>query len=202
MTARTWPLGVIAAGVLLTGCAGTQAATPSSDRPASVASSSASSMSIAAGQTMAGMSMPSTASKPTATALMVCSNDIKGKVKQVLKLPGQPQTTSAFANEIYTCTYHLPLGPLILSVQHSPTKAAADAYFNHLKATLGQTDTLLGLGEKAYGTLNGVAVVLKDNETLAVDARGLPTVFGTNQQKRTDLANEIASDVLGCWTGD
>jgi hypothetical protein len=27
-------------------------------------------------------------------------------------------------------------------------------------------------------------------------------VFGVDRQKRTDLANEIASDVLGCWTGD
>jgi hypothetical protein len=27
-------------------------------------------------------------------------------------------------------------------------------------------------------------------------------VFGPQQQRRTDLAYEIASDVLGCWTGD
>ena len=45
-------------------------------------------------------------------------------------------------------------------------------------------------------------VVVKDNETLTVDATGLPAVFGSQQQKRTDLAYEIASDVLGCWTGD
>ena len=38
--------------------------------------------------------------------------------------------------------------------------------------------------------------------TLRVDATGLPAVFGTQKQKRTDLAYEIASDVLGCWTGD
>jgi hypothetical protein len=27
-------------------------------------------------------------------------------------------------------------------------------------------------------------------------------VFGPQRQRRTDLAFEIASDVLGCWTGD
>ncbi len=41
---------------------------------------------------------------------------------------------------------------------------------------------------------------MKDNETLVVDARRLPAVFGAEQQKRTDLATEIASDVLDCWT--
>ncbi len=63
---------------------------------------------------------------------MVCSDDIKAKVKQVLKLPGQPVTTSAFANQIYTCTYHLPVGLLVLSVQHSAAKVAANAYYDHV----------------------------------------------------------------------
>ncbi|MDQ2836905.1 MAG: hypothetical protein M3Y89_05730 [Actinomycetota bacterium] len=186
-----------AVGVLLAGCASTQASTPRSAGPAPA-------MSMAPGQSMAGMSMPSAsaAAKPTATALMICSDDIKDKVKEVLKLSGQPQASSTFANQIYTCTYHLSIGPLVLAVQHSPSKTAAMSYFNHLKATFGQTESLLGLGEKAYGAPSGVAVVLKDDETLVVDARGVPAVFGHDQQKRTDLANEIASDVLGCWTGD
>ncbi|MGZ4558702.1 MAG: hypothetical protein ACXVXF_08540 [Mycobacteriaceae bacterium] len=59
-----------------------------------------------------------------------------------------------------------------------------------------------GLGEQAYGTPRGTVVVLKDSQTLVVDATAMPSVFGSDQQKRTDLAYEIASDVLGCWTGD
>ena len=43
-------------------------------------------------------------------------------------------------------------------------------------------------------------MVIKDNQTLKVDTTGLPPVFGPEGQKRTDLAYEIASDVLGCWT--
>jgi hypothetical protein len=30
----------------------------------------------------------------------------------------------------------------------------------------------------------------------------LPQEFGANGQRRTDLAYEVASDVMGCWTGD
>ncbi|UQX86931.1 hypothetical protein M6D93_11505 [Jatrophihabitans telluris] len=203
MTALIRAISVGAAALLLAGCASTNAATPTSSARAAAANSTAS-MPMTPGQSMAGMSMTSSApaNRPTATALMVCSDDIKGKVKQVLALSSAPRTTSAFANEIYSCTYDLSVGPLLLSVQHSESKAAADTYYNRVKASLGKTETLLGLGDKAFGSSAGVAVVMKDNETLVVDARSLPAVFGANQQKRTDLANEVASDVLGCWTGN
>ena len=215
MPAPTMPLVLAATGLLLAGCASTHALTPNRGEASASATSSMQGMSMAPGQSMSGMtkvpaqSVPGTAvppavavGTPTATALMICSNDIKAKVKQVLTLPGQPRTTSSFANQIYTCTYDLPVGPLLLSVQHSPTKTAANAYYSSIRTTMGPTDVLIGLGDKAYGAPTGIAVVLKDTETLVVDARGLPPVFGADQQKRTDLANEIASDVLGCWTGD
>ena len=210
MNALRWPLGLAAAGLLLTGCGGgSHAGTSSAHTPMSA-------MPMAAGQTMAGMSMApgetmanptSTASTgvqsmPTSTALMICSADIKGKVKEVVKLSTEPRTSSSFAHQIYTCSYQLPVGPLVLSVQHSDTKAAATTYYNEVRAELGRTEPLDGLGDKAYGAATGVTVVMKDNETLVVDARGVPAVFGADRQKRTDFANEIASDVLGCWTGD
>ncbi len=148
------------------------------------------------------MASTSTAAQPTATALMVCSTDIRTKVQQVLRLSALPATTSSFAGGVYTCTYHLSVGEMVLSVQHSDNLAAANAYYEGLKPALGSTTPLLGLGSKAYGSDRGVAVVMKDNETLVVDTRALPAVFGGDQQHRTDLANEVASDVLGCWTGD
>ncbi|MEO6700557.1 MAG: hypothetical protein ABI140_03355 [Jatrophihabitantaceae bacterium] len=197
MTRRAWLPVLIIAGLGLTGCA---SGTSSASKPA---------LSTAgAGESMAGMSMApagsaaNSASKPTATALMICGDDIKGKVTQVLKLGASPATRSSFANELYTCTYLLPMGPLVLSVQHSESKAAAGHYFDTLRTKLAPAETLDGLGEHAYGTSTGIAVVVKDNETLKVDATGLPSVFGADRQKRTDLAYEIASDVLGCWTGD
>ena len=205
MRAPLWTLTISAAGILLAGCAASQAATPTTSMPG---------MSMAPGRTMPGMTAAATgapsassntstaaaATGPSAAAQMVCSTDIKDKVKQVLSLPTTPAAHGTFVDHRFTCTYDLPMGALKLSVQDSPSKVAAATYFTRLRPTLGTTDTVIGLGERAYGTPSGTIVVLKDSQTLSVDATGLPTVFGAQNQKRTDLAYEIASDVLGCWT--
>ncbi|MDT0260574.1 hypothetical protein [Jatrophihabitans lederbergiae] len=197
MTFSTRRLSLLAVPLLLVGCS---SASKSADSAARAGSTAASSMSagqpMPAGQTMAA------AAVPTATAKMVCGEDIMGKVVQVLKLTKKPATTTTWANQLYTCTYALPMGPMVLSVKQSKTSAAAKAYFTSLRSTLGPTESLVGLGEGAYRTTTGIAVVVKDNMTLKVDTTRLPAVFGPEDQKRTDLSNQIASDVLGCWTGD
>jgi len=139
---------------------------------------------------------------PPETATMVCGEDISSKVVQVLQLSAPPKTTSTWARSVYTCTYALPMGPMVLRVQVAPSHAAAVAAFDADGTRLAPTETLDGLGERAVGSATGVAVVLKDDEVLTVDTTALPVQFGANGQRRTDLANEIASDVLGCWTGD
>jgi hypothetical protein len=133
---------------------------------------------------------------------MVCGDEIKGKVKEVLQLPTEPKTSSTYANAVFTCTYDLPIGKMLLSVQHSPTNADAMTYLTKRRTAVAASEPLLGLSDHAYGTRTGIVLVLKDNETLDVDTTGLPLVFGSQEQKRVDLAYEIASDVLGCWTGD
>ncbi len=138
---------------------------------------------------------------PSATAKMVCGPEILGSVMQSLNLTKAPHTTSSWHNDLFSCTYELPMGTLVLSVQQSKSDAAAGSYFATLRPTLGRTETLIGLGKSAYGTSEGTVVVVKDDKTLRVDATRLPAVFGSNQQKRADYAYEIASDVLGCWTG-
>jgi hypothetical protein len=174
--------------LLLTGCAG------STQRPAANQAST--------GTSQTGMAMADTSDPPSDTAKMVCSDDIRAQVSTVLKLSTPPKTESSWADRLYTCTYRLPMGPMVLSVKQSTGTAAAASYFSTLRPTLGSTEPLQGLGERSYGTGDGVVVVIKDNMTLKVDTTGLPTVFGADQQRRSDLAYEIASDVLGCWTGD
>jgi hypothetical protein len=183
----------LAAVLLLTGCASTQTQRPSSAGAQAGRSSGGSST---------GMPMAATSDTPSATAKMVCGDDIRGKVAQVLKLSAPPKTETSWADQLYTCTYRLPMGPMVLSVKQSAGKAAAAGYFTNLRPTLGSTETLQGLGERSYGTGDGVVVVIKDAQTLTVDTTGLPKVFGPDGQRRADLAFEIASDVLGCWTGD
>lgn len=151
-----------------------------------------------------GMSMSSeaTTAAPPKTATMVCGNEIRSKVKQVLGMPAQPATASTWAHSVYTCTYALPQGPMTLTVQVLPNSARAGAKLDADRTATVGAQTLAGLGERAWGTPAGTAAVLKDNQILTVDTTRLPEVFGTNDQKRTDLAFEVASDVLGCWTGD
>ena len=179
------PAGLLAA-LLLTGCAGSTGQA----RQASATSS------------RSGMAMSGMSDRPSDTATMICGDDIRAQVSQVLKLSMPPKTESNWADQLYTCTYRLPIGPMVLSVKQSAGTTEAAGYFSTLRPTLGSTETLQGLGERSYGTGDGVVVVIKDNLTLTVDTTGLPKVFGADQQRRSDLAYEIASDVLGCWTGD
>lgn len=181
------PTGLLTV-LLLTGCAGATGHQPTANPVASTGHS--------------GMAMAGTSDLPSDTAKMVCGDDIRGQVSQVLKLSTPPKTESSWADQLYTCTYRLPMGPMVLSVKQSAGTAQAASYFSTLRPTLGSTETLQGLGERSYGTGDGVVVVIKDNMTLKVDTTGLPKVFGADQQRRSDLAYEIASDVLGCWTGD
>ena len=162
------------------------------------------------GSTMGAAATPPTAagtpttsavsSGPSVAAQMICSADIRSAITTVL-LPAAPVATSNWANHVYTCTYQLPIGKLVLSVTESATEASANAYLEDLRQQLG-AQPLIGLTPLAYGTGDGVVVLVKDNDTLRVDASRLPVQFGDQGQKRTDFAYEVASDILGCWTGD
>lgn len=148
---------------------------------------------------------PSSSSRPaapSATAQMVCGPQIQGSVVQALKLTKLVPPKPTWHDSRYSCVYQLPMGPMTLSVQQSASDAAANAYFATLRPTFGKTSSMIGLGTQSYGTDTGIVVVVKDDKTLVVDTTKLPAVFGPEHQKRTDLAYEIASDVLGCWTGN
>jgi hypothetical protein len=134
--------------------------------------------------------------------MMVCSTEIRTKTAQVLALPTIPAGTSSWVDHVFTCTYQLPMGPLVLSVTENADAASTATTFAGIREQLGVTHDLAGLGQAAYGTDAGTVVLRKDNDILRVSADALPAVFGSQQQKRTDFAYEIASDVLGCWTGN
>ena len=217
MKTRQLALGLSAFALAATGCAtGKDSGTPA---PAGAASSMAAGQpaagmskapghshhTMASGQTMAGHSHPPTpgqttaGSEPSAAAKMVCAGDVPAQVKTVLNLSAPAPTSTSWQDQLYTCTYTLPMGKMVLSVKESASKPAARDYFQALRAKLGDTEPLLAVGEQAYATKTGTAVVLKDNMTLRVDTTGLPAVFGPLQQRRTDLAYEMATIVMGCW---
>jgi hypothetical protein len=170
MSVRRRMLGLLAVPVLLAGCAATQAAAE-----------------------------PEGDGGPPDRAAMVCGSEIVDEVTHILRLDDAPHTVSTWADDVYTCTYHLPMGPLVLSVNVSDTDQQADAYFDARRAEAPTAEAFAGLGERAFGTGAGDVTVVKDDMTLTVDATALPETFGENEQKRTALAFEVASQVLGCW---
>jgi hypothetical protein len=143
----------------------------------------------------------SNAGEPPASAAMICDADIKSKVGEALGLAGPPSTEWHWSNGVYACDYDLPMGRMSLQVTVLAGARQARTLFDADRARTPEARPLVGLGERAFGTEDGTVLVLKDNQLLVVDTTRLPQEFGANGQRRTDLAYEVASDVLGCWTG-
>lgn len=189
-----------AAALSLAGCASAQHAASPAD-PVKPAAAMTPGMIMPDGSTM-GAAVPEAATRPSAAAQMVCGAETHATIKQVLGLPSKPTSTSSWSHQLYTCNYRLPHGLLVLSVKESASPAAAHEYAAELRDQLAATRPLDGLTTDAYGDNAGKVVLVKDNDTLLVDATALPATVGTQQAKRFDFAYELASDILGCWTGD
>jgi hypothetical protein len=201
-------LGLLAAGaILLTGCASSHSSSDAPPKSPVTSGAMTPGMVMPDGSTMgaaAPASPAAAAAKPSAPAAMICSAEVRSDIATVLAVKQVPRGTSTFVDGLFTCRYALPMGPLVISVQESPDSAATTGYFKKLRQQLGQAADvadLAGLGEAAYGT-NDTVVLRKDHDVLRVDASGLPAQFGAQHAKRADFAYEIASDILGCWTGD
>jgi hypothetical protein len=195
-------LAASVAAAILTGCAG-----PGADHPATSPSQSAPAMTpgmvMPDGSTMGAISPRARSTDhPSAAALMICAAETRSDIATVLKLKSSPAASSSWESGVYTCTYRLPMGRLVLSVTHSPDHAAATRYVRTERGRLPDVKALAGLTDQAFGTPDGVVLLLKDDDTLRVDATALPPVFGKQGQRRSDFAYEVASTILGCWTGD
>ena len=169
--------------------------------PPTTTTSTSSDMSMAPGAPVPDTTQ--TADGPSASALMVCGPEIQKAVTAALGLHATPITTTTWADHLYTCTYHSSAGQLVLSVEESADTAAANAYFATLRGQLGSTHPLTGaqgLGNPGYESPRGTVVILKDGKTLKVDATGMPVTSGPAMTSRSDLAYEIATDILGCWS--
>ena len=135
---------------------------------------------------------------------MVCGEEIRGRIAQILALPSVPAPSSSWAGGLYTCSYRLPGGLLVLSVKESEDPAAARAYATAAKGRLPGAvpiEGLAALGLPAYGSPAGAVVFVKDSFTLTVDATGLGGTVGPQGISRSSFAYQIATDVLACWSG-
>jgi hypothetical protein len=141
--------------------------------------------------------------KPSETASMTCSEEIRRDVQQTLGLTSLAPGTSTWASQLFTCTYQTPSGPLVLTVQDAADPTAGRAYFGALRARLESLQRLRGLeafGLPSYESVEGQVVFLKDGKTLQVDASALRPGSDPHHQARVDVAYAIAADVIGCWS--
>ena len=219
MNKRKGPLGlIVAVPLLLTGCAAAEATTGHAaiTRPATSSPSTSPTMSpgmsMSPGESMPGMAsttgaptsqIPVKAAGPSKAAQMVCGPETRRNVSTLMALHTPPPAKATWADHTYTCTYQLPVGPLVVSVKESPGVPAARSYFNAMRARSGHTSTLsglIGLGLPAYEDTAGRVVFLKDNMTLQVNPTALPQRVGPQETSRADFAYTLATDILACWS--
>lgn len=193
---------LLAAAFLLGGCSAP------AEQPASAVSAAASPATNASPGSPAA-STPATqggteATGPSEASRMICGDETKSNIALSLHLPGPPSATDSFADGLYTCTYKLPSGTLVLTVQESASPASARSYFESLRNKLGTTTPIEGLaslGLPAYQTANGHVSFVKDSSTLFVDASKMPASNGPEKMSRSAFAFELATAILGCWNG-
>ncbi|WP_422935138.1 hypothetical protein [Sinomonas sp. P47F7] len=180
--------------LVLSGCAagGVPAAAPA---PGTAASSPAAAPSQAP-------SPGASAGGPSATATMVCGQEIRARIAQILALAAAPAPAPRWADGQYTCTYRLPGGSLVLSVEESADPAAARSGARDAARAVGAApiEGLANLGLPGYQSRTGTVVFAKDSFTLTVDATGMGEPVGPEGISRPSLAYQIATDVLACWS--
>lgn len=202
-------LGSLAvASLLLSGCSaavgtpGQEQVSPES--PATAAAAPASSSPAPTGSTpAAAKAAVNTAGGPSEASRMICNDETKGDVAQILALTSAPSTDTAWADSTYTCTYRLDGGPLVISVKESPDAAAARKHFDALQKKLPGAEPIKGLanlGFPAYQTPDGSVVFLKDNSTLHVDGSRLPAALGPDGVTPAAFSYQVATTILACWT--
>lgn len=190
---------LLAGSALFAGCVATRQA--NDNQPTTPAATMYPGMVMPDGSVMGTTTAPAS-SAPMATSRMICSPEARSDIAAALALATPLPATASWAEHLYTCTYRLPYGQLIAAVKETPDAASTTAYYHHLLRQLGHTTGLAGLTDTAAGTPSGTVVLIKDNNVLTVDATRLPAEFGPQHQRRADFAYEVASIILGCWTGD
>jgi hypothetical protein len=138
---------------------------------------------------------------PSISAKMICEEDVRDEVFDIVGLkPSQPLQPT-WKDHVYSCKYVYPNGAMTLSVKELADKDQTDAYFASLATSLGKTKDIKFLGQGAFATKSGSVVVRKDYKVLTVDVSKVPAEFGTPPDKRSNVAINIGSEIMNCWTG-
>lgn len=143
-----------------------------------------------------------TASGPSAAATMVCAEEAKQTVTEILALAATPKTTHDWDGTTYSCTYPLDVGDFVMTVTESDNDADAAAMAERLATSLqaAPIEGLANLGLPGYQSKDGNVIFAKDNMTLQVNATAFPATVGPHKVTASKFAYEMATTILGCWT--
>ena len=140
-------------------------------------------------------------SQPSKSARMVCSPSGQEDIAGVLGTTPTAPVTAAWVDHLYACTYMYAEGHMLVSVKELENAAATTAYFTSVQAGLGSGSEVAGIGEDAFQGSGGSVLVRKDFNVLLVDVSGLPARIGSPPVDRATAALDVATAVMGCWTG-
>lgn len=104
---------------------------------------------------------------------MVCAGDVVDDVSRIMDVDGGLEPSSQWSAPVFTCTFDLEEGPLVLSVHDADDRAAGMAHFQELCTGTSGATAIRGvhsLGLPAHGTSAGTAAFVRDGTTLEVDA--------------------------------
>ncbi|MEV7998154.1 hypothetical protein [Pseudarthrobacter oxydans] len=193
------------AALLLSGCA---TAAGSASTPANVSTPAAppetgNAGNHGGGHNAGGSSSPeATIDGPSDAALMVCGKQPMDRLKSILDLDADPHTANDWADNTFTCTYHLDEGALKISVKEDKDQATARTTFDAMQGLAKDAKPIEGLanlGFPAYETADGSAVFQKDSFVLHVDGTNLPATLGPENITRNALAYQLSTTILACW---
>jgi hypothetical protein len=193
------------AALLLSGCAAATGSVAVQSAVPAAASTSATPETAHTGSGHHGQGSASpdaTADGPSEAALMVCGDQPMDRLTAILDLESDPHTIKDWADNTFTCTYHLAEGDLNISVQEAADKASALRYFEAKQALAKDATSIEGLanlGFPAYETAGGSAVFQKDSFILQVDATDLPATLGPDNINPNALAYQLSTTILACW---
>jgi hypothetical protein len=137
---------------------------------------------------------------PSISAEMVCAKEAREEIAVSLSVRESRVTNPTWKNHVYSCTYVYPKGSVTLSVKELVSAQTTADYFNSLERRLGRAAPLDDLGQGGFISKNDDAVVRKDYKVLLVDTHAIPQQF-TPVMRRSDVAQNIAVVIMGCWSG-
>lgn len=165
---------------------------------------------VGASQTTVGAVSPSSTgtghaaaagNAPSPAARMVCEAEVQEELVATLRVSPSKPPTATWRDHLYACSYSYPTGTMVLSVKELADDQAALAYYAARKQGFATTTTQRIEGQDAFTAPNGSVFVRKDAKVLQVDVSRLPARFGQPPFPRAIAAFNVASTVMGCWTG-